>query len=199
MRKRIRLRICHIEPEILHKMNIVLFGTVWSGHSRWLFSCSLYISCWTSACFTSTLLTCLTFLHTCPWPQLMIVPNSFSKGWWGAWLSAGFPGNRQANLMSIPPITSNLPLPSESKTAAMSCPAVYSTRWDVTPGPCFDTQAPPSIKPLMSLLLTPDSFFSLKAGQVSVLQACMVQLNRCISKIYIIKWPYCVDIQWFYI
>ena len=46
---------------------------VWSGHSRWMFSCSLYIPCLTSACFTYTLLTWLTFLLTGPSPQLVIV------------------------------------------------------------------------------------------------------------------------------
>ena len=46
---------------------------VWSGHSRWLFFCSLYISCLISACFTNSLLTWLTFWHTCPRPQLVIV------------------------------------------------------------------------------------------------------------------------------
>ena len=35
--------------------------------------CSLYIPCSTSACFTYTLLTCLTFLHPCPRLQLMTV------------------------------------------------------------------------------------------------------------------------------
>lgn len=46
---------------------------VWSGHSRWLFSCCLYIPCMTSVCLPCTLLTWLTFLHTCPRPQLVIV------------------------------------------------------------------------------------------------------------------------------
>ena len=36
---------------------------VWSGHSRWPFSWSLYISCSTSACFTYTLLMWRAFLH----------------------------------------------------------------------------------------------------------------------------------------
>lgn len=34
---------------------------------------SLYIRCVTSACFTYTLFTCLTFLHTCPKPQPVTV------------------------------------------------------------------------------------------------------------------------------
>ena len=32
-------------------------GALWSGHPRWLFSCSLYIPCSTSICFTYTLCT----------------------------------------------------------------------------------------------------------------------------------------------
>ena len=46
---------------------------LWSGHSRWLFSCSQYTPCPTSACFSYILLTWLTFLRTCPRPQLVIV------------------------------------------------------------------------------------------------------------------------------
>ena len=43
-----------------------------SGQPRWLFSCSLYIPCRTSACFTYTIFTWLTFLHTCLRPQLLL-------------------------------------------------------------------------------------------------------------------------------
>ena len=54
--------------------------TVWSGHSRWLFSCLVYIPCPTSACFTCTLLTWLTFLHTCPRTQLVIAYQTGGEG-----------------------------------------------------------------------------------------------------------------------
>ena len=54
-------------------LDVMLLHIVWLGHSRWLFSCSLYIPCPTSACFTYTLLTCLTFLCTFLRPQLVIV------------------------------------------------------------------------------------------------------------------------------
>ena len=64
--------------------------SVWSGHSRWLFSCSLYIPCLTSACFTYILSSGLTFLCTCPRPQLVIV---LIKGAVRRSPSAGFPGN----------------------------------------------------------------------------------------------------------
>ena len=37
------------------------------------FSCSVDILCLTSTCYTYTPLTRLTFLHSCPWPQLVIV------------------------------------------------------------------------------------------------------------------------------
>ena len=46
---------------------------LWSAHSRWLFSCSLYIPCWTSTCFILILCTWLTFLCICLSPQLVIV------------------------------------------------------------------------------------------------------------------------------
>ena len=45
---RIRSEICVKNSDCTH---------VWSGHSRWLFSCSLYIPCLTSPCFTSILCT----------------------------------------------------------------------------------------------------------------------------------------------
>ena len=48
---RIRSEICVKNSDCTH---------VWSGHSRWLFSCSLYIPCLTSPCFTSILRTRLT-------------------------------------------------------------------------------------------------------------------------------------------
>ena len=47
--------------------------SVWSGHSRWLFSHSLSLPCSTSTCFTYILLTRLTFPRTRPRPQLVIV------------------------------------------------------------------------------------------------------------------------------
>ena len=59
-----------------------------------------------------------------------------SVGQWGACSSASFPGNRWANLTSIPPITGNLPFP-RSKDCSHVLPAIRSTRWDVAPGPCF--------------------------------------------------------------
>ena len=63
---------------------------VWSGHSWWLFSCSLSIRGPPSVCFTSVLHTWLTFLGTCHRPQLVIV---LIKGWWAARFLTGFPGN----------------------------------------------------------------------------------------------------------
>ena len=86
------------------------------------------IPCSTSAYFTCTLFTWLTFLHTCPRSQVWLVvalgqnsPFCLSKVWLGAYLSVAFPGNWKANLTSISPITGNLPLLPEVKTAAMSC------------------------------------------------------------------------------
>ena len=44
-----------------------------------------------------------------------------------------------------------------------------------------DVKAPPSMKSLMSLLLTPGCFFGLEAEQVLGLQACGVQPNRALN------------------
>ena len=144
----------------------LMWEAVWSGLSRWLYSCSQSVPCSTNVCFTYTQLTWLTFLHTCPRPQLVIVLifrseslhlESLSKAWWGADASASFPGNRWAKLTSIPPITGNVPPPSGSKDGGYLRP-----RWRVPRGrrlrqvrnPPTPPQ-PPSTKPLVSLSLTP--------------------------------------------
>ena len=93
--------------------------------------------------------------------------DSLSKRLWGACPSAGFPGNQWTNLMSIHPVTGNLPLPLRAKNAAMSCPCHLPH----TVGCCSRTLLQTcklhlSIKPLMSLLLTLSSFFRHKDGQV---------------------------------
>ena len=59
--------------------------SVWSGHSRWLFSCSLYIPCPTSSCFTCTLCTQLTILLLALGPSWWLF---LSKGLWGTCVSA---------------------------------------------------------------------------------------------------------------
>ena len=65
-----------------------------------------------------------------------------TKRWWGACSSTGFLGNWWANLMSIPPITGNLPFPPwEVKLAATPHPAYHPLLTvlggGVAPGPCF--------------------------------------------------------------
>ena len=170
---------------------------IWSGHPRWLFSC-----CSASACPTYTLLTWLTFLHTCPWPQLVIVltfrsehlhHDSLSKGWWEACPSASFPGNQWANLTPIPPINGNFPLPLGVKTASMSCPPSATLSGALFQDLASDVYDPPCIKPLMSLSLTQGSFFSLEDGQVQVLQACGVQPNNVTYYTTILSQPSCKD------
>ena len=42
------------------------WGDLWSGHSKWLLSCSLFIPCLTSACFNYTLGTYQIFLTFLP-------------------------------------------------------------------------------------------------------------------------------------
>ena len=59
--------------------------SVWSGHSGWLFSCSLYIPCPTSSCFTCTLCTQLTILLLALGPSWWLF---LSKGLWGTCASA---------------------------------------------------------------------------------------------------------------
>ena len=100
------------------------------------------------------------------------------EGQWGACSSAGFPSNRWANLTSIPSITGNLPLPLVAKTTAMSClPSAVPSKGPPGPFLLWTCKIPLSIKPLMSLSLTPGSFFSLEAGHMQGLQACRVQPN----------------------
>ena len=59
--------------------------SVLSGHSRWLFSCSLYIPRPTSSCFACTLCTQLTILLLALGPSWWLF---LSKGLWGACPSA---------------------------------------------------------------------------------------------------------------
>ena len=105
-------------------------STVWSGHSRWLFSCSLYIPCSASACFTHTQLTKLTFPHSCPRPQLITIlaldQNSqlaYQKG-----------SENHAPLFGF---TGNLSFPPRVKIAAHSC-LPSTSWWGIAPGPCFN-------------------------------------------------------------
>ena len=88
------------------------------GPLKWLFSYSLYIPCPNRACFTYTLLTWLTFLCTCPKPQLI---TAYQRG--GEWLAPLL-----VSLVTMSPpevnssITDNSPFPSwGAKTATVSC------------------------------------------------------------------------------
>ena len=71
------------------------------------------------------------FLHTFPATDYLnfssehLHHNSLSKGWWGVWHSASFPGNWWVNLMTIPLRTDNLSLP------------VHCTEWAAAPGTCL--------------------------------------------------------------
>ena len=51
---------------------VTYFVPLWSDYSRQLFSCSLYIPCWSRASFTYILLIGLTFLHIGHRPWLVI-------------------------------------------------------------------------------------------------------------------------------
>lgn len=87
----------------------------------------------------------LTFLHACPRSQLVIFLTLNQNI--STWLlikeevrgmsSAGFPGNQWSHLTSLPPITANRLLCSETKTAAM-CPLQSAcTQLGVPLGLCF--------------------------------------------------------------
>ena len=109
-----------------HHTNEYLF--LWSGHARWLFFCSLYIPCWTTAYFTYTLLTGLTYLCTCPRLQLVIV---LIKG-----AVRGMPG---VSLVTNEPTWGNSPFNWQCLLTLEATPAFMSsaTQWGVAPGPCF--------------------------------------------------------------
>lgn len=93
---------------------------LWSGHSRWLFSCSLYI-CLTKACFMYMLFTWLILLHTCSGSQLVIISNQR-----GVRACAGFPGNWVTHLISIPAVTGNQAIsPSPLKDSSRVLPTLY--------------------------------------------------------------------------
>ena len=129
--------------------------SVWSGRPRWL-SCSLYIPSppvpasrspysrdW--PCYIlNGLVSVLTFKSE------HLLRDSLSKGWWGAYPSAGFPGNQWASLRSVldnwwsflP--QKQTPLPCPLHTVGCCCRPL--------PPVC---KLPLSMKPLMSL--SPDS------------------------------------------
>ena len=131
----------HASKFFLYKVilwrSVKMYTLVWPGHSRWLFSCSLYSPLLgQSLCLlystlladpSSSLSLISKCLHTYPWSQLEIVLISRSEYLYydslsnGEDFSPGFPGNLWANLMSTPCITCNLPLPLRGKTAATSC------------------------------------------------------------------------------
>lgn len=79
------------------------------------------------------------------------------------------------------PLRWNLPFPypTSGKTATLSSLLSTSHSGVSLQDLTSDVEVFPSIKPLMSLLLTPGSFFGgLKPGQGQTLQACGVQLKR---------------------
>lgn len=90
---------------------------LWSGHSGWLLSHSLYIPC-LCARFTSP--------SSHDWASWLFLSKGQrgacpSLGWqWGACHSVGFPGNHWANQMSFPPVTVSR---SSRKQRLPPCPA----------------------------------------------------------------------------
>lgn len=116
----------------------VFFGCicVWSGSSRWLFSCCLYILCLTSG-YTPTPYShdWLRYLSQAPANNSSSFRSELSsllllsKGGWGLGPSGGLPGNWWANLVPFPPVIGNLPYPL-SKGGYHVLPATQ-------PGPCF--------------------------------------------------------------
>lgn len=88
-----------------------------------------------------------------------------------------FAGNLCANQMPLSPITGNVPSPG-SGGCWHALPPIHSMWWAVAPGPCFrHIRYPPSIKSLMSPLLTLGSPLGPEAGQLQGLPACRVQPN----------------------
>ena len=118
--------------------------------------------CSTNARFTYLLYTGLTFLCTCPRPQLV---TAFQ------WNSEGHsPLLVSLVVMSQPDINSpynwQYSLPPGSKGCHHVPPTVHCTQWGVALVPCFRHVSFP-IHYIIPLLLTPGSFFGLKAGQAA--------------------------------
>ena len=109
------------------------------GHPRWLFSRSLYNPGWTSAFFTYTLLTWLTFLCTCTRSQLMIGVTLVTR-------IAYQKGSKSTRLLVFL-VTSELtwchfllvttPCPWKQSLLPCIVPAACYTWWGFAPGPCF--------------------------------------------------------------
>ena len=105
---------------------------------------------------------------------------SISKEWWRVFLSASFPGNRWTNLMSTPPwqVTlppHNPPFPGEQRL--LPRPA-HRQWWGFCSRTLFRTHKMPlSVKPLMSLSLTPGYSSVMKLGEYRACKPEGVQPN----------------------
>lgn len=147
--------------------------------SRWLFSCSLYVSCPTNACFTS--------LSYAQWLSSMLVPG---RSWWlfsnklvvrGLPHSPGFPSNQWANQISVP---HNWQFPAcERKLATMFCHHLLHTVRSCC-GTLLQTCRSPSITTGVSVS---DSFFlkgqmQANSNYISTLCTSHPTLNTCSSR-----------------
>ena len=112
------------------------------------------------------LLTGLTFLTTCPRPQLVI---SLIKEAVSGVPLCWFPWGLMSQPDIIPPVTGNFPFHLLSPLPPEDChhvlPAILRTQQGVAPGPCVRCVNSLSIKPLMSLLLIQASSSDLKLGK----------------------------------
>ena len=107
---------------------------VCSGHSSWLFSCSLSISCWTSACFTHILLTGLTFLCIYVFASGPSCWLFSSKGRWGQSPLLVSPVTNEPTWHKSPLLLAILPPPAEKAMASHSSTLPWKILWMEEPG-----------------------------------------------------------------
>ena len=133
------------------------YPSVWSGHSRWLFSCSLYILCSTSPCFTN--------MHPHDYLILLIIKLNRSR----ACLRLP-PAPLMVSPITDEPTWCPFPLPSSTPRSKNCChPCLLSAICSVVS--LQDSASSCKIFSLINcwwLLLSRGSCFSLTVGQLHI-------------------------------
>ena len=126
---------------MLQLIKIILICVhVWSGHSKWLFSCPLYIPCPTRACFTYTLLTGLNYLLAPGLSWWLFL----SKRQWGVAPLLVSSVTNEPTWHQFPYLQWFLSLPW-SEEGLRILPTLGGAWRGAAPGPC-SRQVPPSVK-----------------------------------------------------
>ena len=121
---------CHVSWLYILSTHTFRRDSVWSGHSRWLFSCSLYTPVPPSISYSPNLSS--TYLLQGPTNDR----SNFSH-YDRLCPPSGFPGKWWANLTLIHIELVIFPAPCPRAKAAHALPTFCSVQWSIAPTPCF--------------------------------------------------------------